>query len=409
MWGLWFHDVIRWNICCDLGPWVSWPRISPGLKDVERTNLADCMLNWSSTSLPCQGERKVLDISWSQVSSWQSMTGSFLSGTRILTAPDISDLLEYTPILPPTAEFAQFCRSKDCIFYSDHWTLLREGKGSSAGSDHKPVYAPCQKWGGRQPWRLILGDFVGECRRGTKTACHTAIGLHHEQWSLFIPSHPSHEFSDVFTLPATNAIAASDYRQHRWLLVCFWYSQPACFQPHYLGNWQAWIKSSLELSWFSCRPGGKPGFEMMPGSHWPIDQVNTPDRSSKWDLNCAGSTRTVVQVYHSLIFDSFIWRYHMGLSGMVWHLPICAQEAGGMFRLQWQCFRLASAMLIVTFRTCWNSFLYDVPRVFPYFYMRFVEQTADKRCKINIQKLVFNFHRFSLDPCRASFDLRAPL
>eukprot|EP00434_Breviolum_minutum_P041993 symbB.v1.2.037363.t1/scaffold5497.1/size26436/3 len=29
----------------------------------------------------------------------------------------------------------------DCIFYSDHWTLLREGKGSSSGSDHKPVYA----------------------------------------------------------------------------------------------------------------------------------------------------------------------------------------------------------------------------------------------------------------------------
>ena len=83
MWGLWFHDVNRWNICCDLGPWVSWPRISQGLKDVERTNLADCMLNWSSTSLPCQGERKVLNISWSQVSSWQSMTGSFLSGTRL--------------------------------------------------------------------------------------------------------------------------------------------------------------------------------------------------------------------------------------------------------------------------------------------------------------------------------------
>ncbi|CAL1143941.1 unnamed protein product [Cladocopium goreaui] len=29
----------------------------------------------------------------------------------------------------------------DCIFYSNHWTLLREGKGSSSGSDHKPVYA----------------------------------------------------------------------------------------------------------------------------------------------------------------------------------------------------------------------------------------------------------------------------
>eukprot|EP00435_Cladocopium_sp_Y103_P038544 s138_g10.t1 len=29
----------------------------------------------------------------------------------------------------------------DCIFYSHHWTLRREGKGSSSGSDHKPVYA----------------------------------------------------------------------------------------------------------------------------------------------------------------------------------------------------------------------------------------------------------------------------
>ena len=31
---------------------------------------------------------------------------------------------------------------EDCIFYSNHWTLLREGKGSSSGSDHKPVYVP---------------------------------------------------------------------------------------------------------------------------------------------------------------------------------------------------------------------------------------------------------------------------
>ena len=32
--------------------------------------------------------------------------------------------------------------AEDCIFYSNHWTLLREGKGSSSGSDHKPVYVP---------------------------------------------------------------------------------------------------------------------------------------------------------------------------------------------------------------------------------------------------------------------------
>lgn len=166
------------------------------------------MLNWSSTSLPCQGERKVLDISWNQVSSWQSMTGSLLSGTRailfhclIFILLDISDILEYTPILPPPAEFAQLCWSKDCIFYSDHWTLLREGKGSSAGSDHKPVYAPCQKWSGRQPWQFILGGFEVSVGGEPRLAPHRLTAAYSMRCVSYASHHiPSQEFSYICSL-----------------------------------------------------------------------------------------------------------------------------------------------------------------------------------------------------------------
>ena len=132
-------------------------------------------------------------------------------------------------------------------------------------------------------------------------------------------------------------------------------------------------EASLALKWCPG-PSGPPG-----ENAWPELQLRSKLRGFR--DNRTGFTYSTQS----------IWRY-MRLSGMVWHLLNCCTRSSGC--LNSDCRGNVSISppqrWLWLFEHVWSPFCTMCLKFPKFLYMRFFEQTADKRCKSKIQKLLFN-------------------